>query len=79
MIGHGGLLRAFSFARLIRGPGHVQGIYPFVIKHAIVGYLRLPQPTPAPALMRVLHWLNKEEGQIYCIITRVKWENIGKI
>ena len=25
------------------------------VKHAIVGYLRLPQPTPAPALMRELH------------------------
>ena len=24
-------------------------------KHAIAGYLRLPQPTPAPALMRELH------------------------
>ena len=28
MIGHGGLLRAFSFARPIRSSGHVQGIYP---------------------------------------------------
>ena len=28
MIGHGGLLRAFSFARPIRCSGHVQGIYP---------------------------------------------------
>ena len=28
MIGHGGLLRAFSFARPIRGSGHVYGIYP---------------------------------------------------
>ena len=27
------------------------------VKHAIAGYLRLPQPTSAPALMRVLHWL----------------------
>ena len=25
------------------------------VKQAIAGYLRLPQPTPAPALMRVLH------------------------
>ena len=25
------------------------------VKHAIAGYLRLPQPTPAPALMRELH------------------------
>ena len=25
------------------------------VKHAIVGYLRLPQPTPAPALMRELY------------------------
>ena len=30
---------------------------PNVIKHAIAGYLRLPRPTPAPSLMRVLHWL----------------------
>ena len=28
------------------------------VKHAIAGYLRLPQPTSAPALMRVLHWLH---------------------
>ena len=28
MIGHGGLLRAFSFARPIRGSGHVSGKYP---------------------------------------------------
>ena len=27
------------------------------VKHAIAGYLRLPQPTSAPALMRVLHRL----------------------
>ena len=27
------------------------------VKHAIAGYLRLPQPTYAPALMRVFHWL----------------------
>ena len=27
------------------------------VKHAFAGYLRLPQPTSAPALMRVLHWL----------------------
>ena len=27
------------------------------VKHTIAGYLRLPQPTSAPALMRVLHWL----------------------
>ena len=25
------------------------------VKHAIAGYLGLPQPTPAPALMRELH------------------------
>ena len=25
------------------------------VKHAIAGYLMLPQPTPAPALMRELH------------------------
>ena len=28
MIGHGGLLRAFSFARPIRGSGHVRGSTP---------------------------------------------------
>ena len=27
------------------------------VKQAIAGYLRLPRPTSAPALMRVLHWL----------------------
>ena len=27
------------------------------VKHTIAGYLRLPRPTSAPALMRVLHWL----------------------
>ena len=27
------------------------------VKYAIAGYLMLPQPTSAPALMRVLHWL----------------------
>ena len=26
------------------------------VKHAIAGYLRLPRPTPAPAMMRELHW-----------------------
>ena len=26
------------------------------VKHSIAGYLGLPQPTPAPALMRELHW-----------------------
>ena len=26
------------------------------LKHSIAGYIRLPRPTPAPALMRVLHW-----------------------
>ena len=25
-------------------------------QHTIAGYLRLPRPTPAPALMRELHW-----------------------
>ena len=25
------------------------------VKHTIAGYLRLPRPTPAPALMRKLH------------------------
>ena len=29
---------------------------PNVLKHAIAGYLRLSQPTLAPALMRELHW-----------------------
>ena len=110
VIGHGGLLREFSFARLIRGSGPDKGIYPldmlrrpetwvslcnlmlklrgisrssiilwleipqstnrkdnslwvtpFIprerpnVKHAIAGYLKLSQPTPAPALMRELH------------------------
>ena len=35
------------------------------VKHAIAGYLRLPRPTSAPALMRVLHWLRcwaKDQG-----------------
>ena len=27
------------------------------VKLAIAGYLRLPRPTSAPVLMRVLHWL----------------------
>ena len=31
MIGHGGLLRAFSFARPIRGSGHVKG---YTTRHA---------------------------------------------
>ena len=26
------------------------------VKHSIAGDLRLPRPTPAPALMRELHW-----------------------
>ena len=26
------------------------------VKHSIAGYLRLPRPTPAPALMMELHW-----------------------
>ena len=26
------------------------------VKHSIAGYLMLPWPTPAPALMRELHW-----------------------
>ena len=29
--------------------------FAFIFKHAIAGYLRLPQPTPAPALMPELH------------------------
>ena len=42
---------------------HSLWVTPFIprerpnVKHAIAGYLRLPQPTSAPALMRVLHWL----------------------
>ena len=28
-----------------------------LVKHVIAGYLRLPRPTPASALMRVLNWL----------------------
>ena len=28
-----------------------------IVKHAIAGYLRLPWPTSAPALMLVLYWL----------------------
>ena len=41
---------------------HSLWVTPFIprerpnVKHAIAGYLRLPQPTSAPALMRVLHW-----------------------
>ena len=26
------------------------------VKHSISGYLRLPWPTPPPAMMRELHW-----------------------
>ena len=43
---------------------HSLWVTPFIprerpnVKHAIAGYLRLPQPTSAPALMRVLHWLS---------------------
>ena len=42
---------------------HFLSVTPFIprerpkVKHAIAGYLRLPWPTSAPALMRVLHWL----------------------
>ena len=112
MIGHGGLLRAFSFARPIRGfwaclgdippdmprrpeigvslcnlmlklcgilrssailgsdsprsnnrKDHSLWVTPFIprerlnVRRAIAGYLRLPRPTSAQALMRVLHWL----------------------
>ena len=41
----------------------IRRVTPFIpreglnVKHSIPGYLRLPPPTPAPALMRVLHWL----------------------
>ena len=106
VIGHGGLLRAFSFALPIRVLGMSRGstprrpeswvslcnfllklrgilrssailrsdspqssnrkdnslwVTPFIprerpnVKHAIAGYLRLPQPTPAPSLMRELY------------------------
>ena len=43
---------------------HSLWVAPFIprerpnVKHAIAGYLRLPRPTSAPALMRVLHWLH---------------------
>ena len=43
---------------------HSLWVTPFIprerhnVKHAIAGYLRLPRPTSAPALMRVLHWLH---------------------
>ena len=42
---------------------HSLWVTPFIpckrpnVNHAIAGYLRLPRPTSAPALMRVLHWL----------------------
>ena len=42
---------------------HPLWVTPFIprerpnVKHAIAGYLRLPRPTSAPTLMRVLHWL----------------------
>ena len=42
---------------------HSLWVTPFIprerpnVKHAIAGYLRLPPPTSAPALMQVLHWL----------------------
>ena len=42
---------------------HSLRVTPFIprerpnVKHAIAGYLRLPLPTSAPTLMRVLHWL----------------------
>ena len=45
---------------------HSLWVTPFIprerpnVKHAIAGYLRLPRPTSAPALMRVLHWLPVE-------------------
>ena len=26
------------------------------VKHSIAGYLGLPRPTPAPALMQEMHW-----------------------
>ena len=63
MIGHGGLLRAFSFARPIRVLGMSRGYTP---RHAqTAGDLSFAVQfndetlwhTSAPALMRVLHWL----------------------
>ena len=36
MIRHGGLLRAFFFARPIRGSGHVWGIYPGSVGRVVV-------------------------------------------
>ena len=54
---------------------HSLWVTPFIprerpnVKHAIAGYLRLPRPTSAPALMRVLHWLRcwaEEPGYATC-------------
>ena len=63
-------LRGFSRSSAILGSDSPQSnnkkdnslwVTPFIprgrpnVKHAIVGYLGLPQPTPAPALMRESH------------------------
>ena len=68
MMKHHGILRSFA----ILGSDSPQSnnrndnslwVTPFIprerpnVKHVIGGYLRLPRPTSAPALMRVLHWL----------------------
>ena len=63
-----GILRSSTILRSDRPQSnnrkdHSLWVTPFIprerpnVKHAIAGYLRLPQPTSAPALMRVLHWL----------------------
>ena len=60
MIGHGGgILRSSAILRVTIGrvAPFIRRVRPNVIKHAIAGYLRLPRPTPAHALMRVLLWL----------------------
>ena len=63
MIGHGGLSRAFSFGsdspQSNNRKDNSLRVTPFIpreghnVKHAIAGYLRLPQHTPA--LVRELH------------------------
>ena len=64
VIGHGGLLRVFLGSDSPRSNNRKDNslwVTPFIprvrpnVKHAIAVYLRLPQPTPAPALMRELH------------------------
>ena len=44
------------------------------VKHAIAGFLRLPKPTSAPALMRVLHWLRcraEDQGKPLAISPKI--------